>query len=78
MGILVTWCGLWASNGLEICLAHVLASISIDVKSSASIDTYVPLLDSFLSRGILTTPQYNGHNFCYRMLIDLKPVALES
>ncbi|KAF2576022.1 hypothetical protein F2Q70_00002191 [Brassica cretica] len=39
MGILVTLCGLWASIGLEICLAHVLASLSIDGKGAPSIDS---------------------------------------
>ena len=29
MGILVTWYGFWASNGLEICLANILASRSV-------------------------------------------------
>uniref|UniRef100_A0A0D3CFQ8 Ubiquitin-like protease family profile domain-containing protein n=1 Tax=Brassica oleracea var. oleracea TaxID=109376 RepID=A0A0D3CFQ8_BRAOL len=39
MGILVTWFGFWASNGLEICLAHVLASLSIDTNAFLSIDS---------------------------------------
>ncbi|KAF2582910.1 hypothetical protein F2Q68_00005121 [Brassica cretica] len=39
MGILVTLCGLWASVGLEICLAYVLASPSIDGKGAPSIDS---------------------------------------
>ncbi|KAF2536069.1 hypothetical protein F2Q68_00021571 [Brassica cretica] len=40
--------------------------------------TILHLLDSFFSQGRLTTIQYNENNFCYMMLIDLKPVALES
>ncbi|KAF3546251.1 hypothetical protein DY000_02009605 [Brassica cretica] len=40
--------------------------------------TVLHLLDSFLSRDRLTTLQQNEHNVCYRILIDLKPVALES
>ncbi|KAF2536796.1 hypothetical protein F2Q68_00020096 [Brassica cretica] len=39
MGILVTWCGFWDSNGLEICLAHVLASLSIDTNAVLSINS---------------------------------------
>ncbi|KAF3559014.1 hypothetical protein F2Q69_00013119 [Brassica cretica] len=39
MGILVTLCGFWASIGLEMCLAHVLASLSIDGKGAPSIDS---------------------------------------
>ncbi|KAF3537755.1 hypothetical protein F2Q69_00019250 [Brassica cretica] len=31
----------------------------------------------FLSRGRLTTLQYKGHNLCYRMLIDLKPLCTQ-
>ncbi|KAF2586054.1 hypothetical protein F2Q70_00036161 [Brassica cretica] len=56
MSILVTWCGFWASNGLEICLAHVLESLSIDTNSALSIDS-PSLLDSFVLRGRLTTLQ---------------------
>ncbi|KAF3601413.1 hypothetical protein F2Q69_00035349 [Brassica cretica] len=39
MGILVTCCGFWASKRLEICLAHVLASLSIDTNAVLSINS---------------------------------------
>ncbi|KAF3594348.1 hypothetical protein DY000_02022054 [Brassica cretica] len=40
MGILVTWWGFWASNGLERCLSHVLASLLIDTNAVLSIDRH--------------------------------------
>ncbi|KAF3515978.1 hypothetical protein DY000_02060139 [Brassica cretica] len=39
MGVLVTWCGFWASNGLEIFLSHDLVSLSIDTNAVLSIDS---------------------------------------
>ncbi|KAF2532313.1 hypothetical protein F2Q70_00029851 [Brassica cretica] len=39
MGILVTWWGFRASNSLERCLSHVLASLLIDTNAVLSIDS---------------------------------------
>ena len=52
MGILVTLYGFWASVGLEICLAHVLASLSIDGNAVSSIDSHASPRQLLLARQI--------------------------